>query len=207
MEAEIYPLILDGTKTGEVAVRREGGWTVFDARSVMLSDVVRISVYGGEREGYLGVLAPEGDQLTLHRRFSRSAMRDFPATIEFAGRSGRGGSAATETADTEQAVEPKVEAAAPEEAEKTAPQAADNGGAPKEDENKEDENEEAPPRIEDVYWYASPDGALVCFDGTHNLIALPVGDQRIPDGHGGWPREIEGREYIIYRTKDGRLVR
>ena len=202
MEAEIYPLILDGTKAGEVAVRREGGWTVFDVRCVMLPDVVRVSVYGGEREGYLGVLAPEGDQLTLHRRLSRSALRDFPSPIETAGRSGRGGSAATEAAETEPAAEPQPEAAASEETEETAPQAADNSGT-----LHEDGNEEAPPQIEDVYWYASPDGALVCFDGTHNLIALPVGDQRIPEGPGGWPQEIEGREYIVYRTKNGRLLR
>ncbi len=202
MEAETYPLILDGTRAGEVIVRREGGWTVFDVRSVMLPDVVRVSVYGGGREGYLGVLAPEGDQLTLHRRLSRSAMRDFPAAIESAGRSGLGGSAAAEASETEPAAEAQQEAAAPDGTAEQAPQAAEEGGTPR-----EDGNEEAPPRIEDVYWYASPDGALVCFDGTHNLIALPVGDQRIPEGPGGWPQEIEGREYIVYRTKNGRLLR
>ena len=66
---------------------------------------------------------------------------------------------------------------------------------------------EAPPGIEDLYWYASPDGALVCFDGTENLIALPLGDARIPGGGGGWRKRIEGRDYIVYRTKDGRLLR
>ena len=70
-----------------------------------------------------------------------------------------------------------------------------------------DRQNETPPELEDVYWYASPDGALVCFDGEHNLIALPAGDARIPDGPGGWPKTIEGKNYVVYRTKDGRLIR
>ena len=65
---------------------------------------------------------------------------------------------------------------------------------------------ETPPDIEDVYWYASPDGALVCFDGEQNLIALPLGDERVPAHVRGWPKTIEGREYVVYRTKDGRIV-
>ena len=64
-----------------------------------------------------------------------------------------------------------------------------------------------PQPLEDNYWYASPDGALVCFDGERNLIALPVGDPRIPEGGGGWTQSIEGRDYVVYRTKDGRLIR
>ena len=56
-------------------------------------------------------------------------------------------------------------------------------------------------------WYASPDGALVCFDGERNLIALPAGDVRIPAGGGGWQRTIEGKDYVVFRTKNGRLLR
>ena len=63
-----YPLLLDGARTGEVRVDTEGGWTVFDVQSEYVAGVVRVSVYGAGREGYLGVLAPEGEALTLHRR-------------------------------------------------------------------------------------------------------------------------------------------
>ncbi len=192
MEEERYPLILDGRQAGEVTVTRAGGWTVFRARCTGASGIVRISVYGGGREGYLGVLAPEEDAMTLCRRMSRSALRDFPSPIEYAGRAGQ----------------PCTDEAAPEEA---APEAPEETTAPAPAEPPAEQAREAeaesPPELADAYWYASPDGALVCFDGRENLIALPAGDERIPAGGGGWPRSIEGRDYIIFRTENGRLIR
>ena len=204
---ETYPLILDGAQAGTVTVRREGGWTVFDVQCAAAEGVKRVSVYGGGAEGYLGVLAPEDGALTLHRRFSRSAMRAFPAHIEYAGYAGQP-CAAPEPPEKPAPPEkptppeepaPPEEPTSPEEPVPEPPETPEPPPAP----NKE----EAPPALEDVYWYASPDGALVCFDGEHNLIALPVGDARIPEGPGGWQRTIEGRDYVVYRTKDGKLLR
>ena len=60
--------------------------------------------------------------------------------------------------------------------------------------------------MEDLCWYASPDGALVCFDGVHSLIALPPADERVPQGIPGQPRQIEGRNYLVYVTTNGRIV-
>ena len=188
---ERYPLMIDGTQTGEVTLRKEGGWTVVDVRCAPLDGIVRVSVYGEAREGYLGVLAPEGEGLALHRRLSRSALREFPAQITHAGRAGEPCPEETE-AET-----PPVDAA-PEEEKAPEPKTEAEGAPP--------ENEEAPP-LEDVGWYASPDGALVCFDGEQNLIALPVGDARIPAGGGGWQRTIEEKDYVVFRTKNGRLLR
>lgn len=211
---ETYPLILDGAETGTVTMEREGGWTLFAVRSAMQPGIVRVSVYGEGREGYLGVLAPEGDALALRRRVSRSEMRAFPAVIAYAARAGHPVTAWEPETDQDPA---GGEAQPPEEGPDC--DAAD-GEAPPEPE-KEPEND-APPRPvpeaaqagaeemplpEDVYWYASPDGALVCFDGERNLIALPEGDERIPEGIGGRRQIIEGRDYIVYRTKDGRLLR
>ncbi len=190
---ERYPLILDGAASGSVSVHREGGWTVFDAQCDSVQGIVRISVYGEGREGYLGILEPEAGKFALHRRLSRSAMREFPVRIEYAGPAGQ--SAAAEGVPEP----PECMAEAPEQ---TPPEPV-----PEQPPNREEDRNETPPELEDVYWYASPDGALVCFDGEQNLIALPVGDERIPDGPGGWPRTIEGQEYIVYRTKDGRLIR
>ena len=62
-----------------------------------------------------------------------------------------------------------------------------------------------PEDTDGLYWYSSPDGALVCFDGAQNLIALPPSDARNP-GRGGVLRRVEGRDYLVYRTKNGRLV-
>ena len=196
---ETYPLILDGAQAGTVTVRREGGWTVFDVQCAAAEGVRRVSVYGGGAEGYLGVLAPENGAMTLHRRFSRSAMRAFPAHIEYAGYAGQPCTAP----------EPPEESAPPEKPIPPEEPAPPEESTPQEEPPQEEPapNKEAPPALEDVYWYASPDGALVCFDGEHNLIALPVGDARIPEGPGGWQRTIEGRDYVVYRTKDGKLLR
>ena len=177
-----YPLLLDGARTGEVRVAAEGGWTVFDVQSECVTGVVRVSVYGAGREGYLGVLAPEGETLTLHRRLSRSDLRGFPAQIEYAGRAG-------------QPQTPPQEEPAPEQPEPAPPaEAAD------ETERKASGDEA------DLYWYATPDGALVSFDGKENRIALPAGDARIPTGGGGRAETIDGRDYVVFRSKNGRLL-
>ena len=211
---ETYPLILDGAETGKVTLEREGGWTLFDVRSAMLPGIIRVSVYGEGREGYLGVLAPEGEGLALRRRVSRSEMRDFPAAIAYAGRAGHPITVWEPEADpdpvggeTREPQEvPECDAAAGEIQPK--PVEAPEFAPPPEPVPDPEQSmpEEAPPLPEDVYWYASPDGALVCFDGERNLIALPLGDDRIPEGIGGRRQTIEGREYVVYPTKDGKLI-
>ena len=190
MEQGVYPLLLDGERAGEVRVSAEGAWTVFSVDCAMRPGIVRVSVYGAGREGYLGVLAPEGERLTLCRRISRSALREFPAQIEYAAAAGA-----------------PIPAAPPEEPPEGSEAAeCEAPAAPPEPEKAPEEKDASPPGLEDLYWYASPDGALVCFDGTENLVALPLGDARIPAGGGGWQKTIEGRAYMVYRTRDGRLL-
>lgn len=65
--------------------------------------MLRLSVYGGGREGYLGVMSPAGDgRVALRRSLSRAALRGFPERIEYAAPSG------------EAAPAPKPEKPAPE---------------------------------------------------------------------------------------------
>ena len=174
---ETYPIMLDGELAGKLKVEARGARTQFDAECRMRPGLVRLSVYGGGREGYLGVLAPEGEALALHRILSREQMRAFPAEIEFVERAGRSAEIAAEP-------EPPAEPARPPE-----------------------EKEEIPADTGALDWYASPDGALVCFDGEHSLIALPLGDPRIPEGLPGERRSVEGADYLVYPTKDGKIVR
>lgn len=183
---ETYPIMLDGELAGKLKVDAKGARTVFDAECKLRPELVRISVYGGGREGYLGVLAPEGEALVLHRALSREQMRAFPAEIESVERAGRGAevSADGDGAGAAHAAETESAPPAPEEKSETVP--ADTGT---------------------LDWYASPDGALVCFDGTHSLIALPLGDARIPEGVEGERRTIEGGDYLVYPTKDGKIVK
>ena len=67
---------------------------------------------------------------------------------------------------------------------------------------------EPPPEADpnSLSWYSSPDGALVCYDGARTLIALPLGDERIPPDVHGENRTVEGREYLVYRTQNGRII-
>ena len=80
-----YPIIHDGRRIGVLETRREGAYTRFEARCVFLPGVRRLFLYGGGRSAPLGIPQPEGGALVLRRRFSRAAMRAFPAPIEYAG--------------------------------------------------------------------------------------------------------------------------
>ena len=80
-----FPIIHDGRRIGVLETRREGAYTRFEARCAFLPGVRRLFLYGGGRSAALGVMQPEGGALVLRRRFSRAAMRAFPAPIEYAG--------------------------------------------------------------------------------------------------------------------------
>ena len=193
-----YPIMIDGELAGKLTVTAQGVRTVFDAVCRPLAGIVRISVYGGGREGALGVLAPDGERFGLHKALSRTELKAFPAEIESVERSGL-----QRPAIPEAAAEPDAELVPEESPELPAP-------VPEEPtpEEQPQEDEETPKAEEDddLFWYSSPDGALVCFDGTRSLIALPVGDARIPEGFGGERRIVEGREYLVYKTKNGKIV-
>lgn len=174
----VYPVLIDGELRGKLTVYTVGTAAVFDVECCFLPGIIRVSAYGEGQEGYLGVLAPEEETLSLHKKLSRSALQKFPHTIEVVERAGQGGQY-TQSAETPN---PSEEKPAPASEEAAVPEDADG-----------------------LYWYSSPDGALVCFDGERNLIALPPSDARNP-GSGGVLRCVEGRDYLVYRTKNGRLV-
>ena len=86
---ETYPILFDGVQTGTLTLARRGLLTEFTARCDDPGRLVRLSVYGGGREGYLGVMEPEDGKLTLCRRLSRGAMALFPEKIEYASEAGQ----------------------------------------------------------------------------------------------------------------------
>ena len=211
---ETYPILIDGEAAGRLTVERQGSLTTFEADCEMREGLIRLSVYGGGREGYLGVLAPEGDRLTLRKRLSRSQTRTFPETIERVGRAGEpGGAARTVVERPDLGVERKKT-----KGEETDGESPGDSGRVGDDTRKvetkarnveldglaDGENDGTvgtdarttePPEL---HWFASPDGALVCFDGKRSLAALPLGDPRIPAGAEGRPRRIEGRDYLVF---------
>ena len=60
--SETYPVLINGEKKGTLTVSREGLTTRFDAKCEDPGTLVRLSVYGGGKEGYLGVMTPENLQ-------------------------------------------------------------------------------------------------------------------------------------------------
>lgn len=98
-----WPVMFGGREIGSLRAHERGAMTVFEAEAADPGGVLRLSVYGGGREGYLGVMSPAGDgRVALRRSLSRAALRGFPERIEYAAPSG------------EAAPAPKPEKPAPE---------------------------------------------------------------------------------------------
>lgn len=98
-----WPVMFGGREIGSLRAHERGTMTVFEAEAADPGGVLRLSVYGGGREGYLGVMSPAGDgRVALRRSLSRAALRGFPERIEYAAPSG------------EAAPAPKPEKPAPE---------------------------------------------------------------------------------------------
>ena len=53
---------------------------------------------------------------------------------------------------------------------------------------------------EDVIWYAVGDGTLVRREGSHQYMAFPAEEVRLPRGGGFLLRRIEGRQYVVFRV-------
>lgn len=164
-----YPLLIDGRESGELRVTRRGALTLFEAEAEDGGGILRLSVYGGGREGYLGVMSPSGEgRVALRRQLSRAALRDFPEHIEYAAPAGAA------PAVTEPEPEPEPESAP-------------------EPEPGPDEGPES-----GLIWYSSPDGTLSAHDGRRLLVALPADDARVPAWAGDVVRSINGRKYVVF---------
>lgn len=171
---ETYPIVLENKRAGTLEVERRGLMTVFSAILQDRGRLVRLSCYGEGREGYLGVMAPDGaGNITLRRSLSRADMRDFPKEIEYAAPAGE----AIRRAVSGEEKKPDT-AVRPERVEEPA-------ASP--------ETEEG-----DILWFSAPDGTLSTFDGKRSLIALPAEDARVPRGSEGIVRRINGQEYIVF---------
>ena len=167
-----WPLILDGVECGFVTAEKRGAYTVFTARALYTGELKRISLYGGGREGYLGVLAPDPEGVwRLTRRLTRTELSGFPAAPEYAAESGG---------------KPPAE-----------PEPEDAGTQP-DAEKTEAEPETAPPARPEELWYAAPDGTLSRFDGKRLLVAMPSSGVRVPDWAKGVVQRINGREYVVF---------
>ena len=185
--SETYPVLINGEKKGTLTVSREGLTTRFDAKCEDPGTLVRLSVYGGGREGYLGVMTPENGVLTLHRKLTRAALAAFPAEIEFAAEAGRKSAAPEQKPENGQTPEKRPE---------TAPaQAAPVPLAPKPRE-----------RTGDVLWRDAGDGSLYTVYKNQPYRAIPMAAWGLPTERMVEKRTINGVEYAIFALKDGKIV-
>ena len=167
-----YPLLLNGTVSGRLSVTADGLFTVFSAYAPLSPELIRISVYGGGREGALGLMIPENGVLRLRKRLSKLRMLSFPEHIEYAAESGLAISC--------------DEPAVPDlcHAEITVP--VEEDACPGEPETEES----------DLLWYEAPNGVLTAYAGDRILTALPSALRR--HYAGADVRLICGREYVVF---------
>lgn len=171
-----YDILSGGEVIGTLRVGRQGLLTVFAARAVNRGGILRLSVYGEGREGYLGVMSPAGDgQLALRRALSRAALTAFPRTIEYAAPAGQ--------LNPRPASNPPAQTNPPAQANPPTPTAPPA---------------QTPASETDTLWHRAPDGTLRRYEGRRLLIALPAGDPRLPPGAPDILRVIEGRKYVVF---------
>lgn len=76
------PVYLNGEPVGALTVIAEGLYTRVSLRLPLQERALRLYLHSGEQTLPLGVPVPEGDMLTLTRRFSRSELGTFPLPPE-----------------------------------------------------------------------------------------------------------------------------
>ena len=79
------PILIDGKERGTLETRREGAYTIFEARCAYVPGIRRLRVFGEGGSGCLGVMQPAGGELRLKKRLSRAELRSFPEKIAYAG--------------------------------------------------------------------------------------------------------------------------
>ncbi len=184
-----YPIIINGEEAGRLCVTKDGILTAFDARCKDPGTLLRLSVYG-EKEAYLGVMAPDGSGgVHLHKRLSRASLAGFPETIRFAGPAGQPFSAEKETDEEPVGVTPPEEAR-PEE---TALRA--------EDAEPSTSTEETEP--EPIRWRHGAGGALVGTRADVRYLAVPIKAGVVPVGGDFERQRIANAEYAVFVIKSG----
>lgn len=176
MDERKFPVRLDGEIKGELTVASEGLLRRFDARCADPGRLVRLSVYGQGREGYLGVMEPENGALVLHRRLSRAETEAFPSVIEYAAEAG------ASAAESALVPEPPPRR---EERRRTGPRVK----APE----------------EDTLWHPVGDGSLYAETKDGSFRAIPLALHGMPGSKIAERRTIEGVEYALFHLENGRI--
>ena len=177
---ESYPIILSGQDPGSLRVLRRGLYTEFTAVCPDPGTIVRLSVYGEGREGYLGVMEPSDGMLRLTRRLSRRAMEGFPARIDYAAPAGQDPAPLDAPAKT------------PDE---TPERTGTDEGSLRPDEPDTD-----------LLWFQAGDGSLVTLWEGRQYRAIPMAAWGLPLEHAVERRTIDGVEYAVFAIRSDQIV-
>ena len=206
-----YPVLIEGRERGRLTVTKQGLMTVFEAECEDVGGVLRLSAYG-EREGYLGVMAPDEDgALRLKKSLSRSALMPFPKRISHAAKSGMAiEEAGPETQEKIQSLDIAYEDEPSGDVE--------TSGIIEEPFDRQEESKPEPepkavtelelPKSEDgdIIWQRGADGALTSTDIEGiKRIAVPAREGAKPIGRSYELKTIEGAEYIVFEVKNGKI--
>ena len=172
---------------GVLTVERQGLVTAFTARCEDPGRLVRLSVYGGGVEGYLGVMEPTGGRLVLCRKLTREAMRGFPEHFEYAAEAGN---------PVAPAPPPKTE-----EKQKTGPQRPANCPANRGGRQSREQGSG------DVLWAQVGEGSLYARWKGREYRAIPMAAWGLPLEQAVDRRVIGGVEYAVFALKDGVIVK
>ena len=178
--SEKIPIRLDGAVKGNLTVTREGLNTVFAARCEDPGRLVRLSVYGQGKEGYLGVMTPERGALQLTRRITRAGLSGFPEIIEYAAEAGQ--------SPLPPPVQPMKKPGCA-----TIP-GASGRRCPKQGEKQPEKQAEE----EGLLWYPTGDGSLYTTWQGRAYRAIPMSPCGLPRQNMVEQRSIQGVEYAVY---------
>ena len=176
-----YPIYIHHENAGTLKVEPQGLYTRFFAHLPDSGELIRLYVYGEGKSALLGVAMPENGELILERKFSRTALRDFPSVIDYAAPEGE----ALEEPEPEPIPEPEpVSEPVPEPVPKPIPEPMPEPEARSEE--------------PELIWYSRADGCLTTLWQGHSYVAVPLelcGEER--EGMLE-QRMIEGREYAVF---------
>lgn len=191
-----YPIMIDGAAAGTLNVTTAGLFTVFEANVPGREGLLRLSVYGGGDEGYLGVMQPWSGGLYLRRRLSRRECAALPQKIEYAAPAGAAAARTEVSAPDADAAQTAQDAPETEPAQETAPE---NECAPEAEASASPSPAAVPipDDAEELLWFTRPDGTLTAFDGHGCIIAIPAKLRRRAPG--AVLRRIGGTVYMLFR--------
>ena len=186
-----YDVFYGDNPIGRLIIERDGAAYHFQCSCRYFSaDVLRLYCVSGEKTALLGVMLPEGGKLVLKKRFTKNMLSDIGITdISRCFLRGR------EEPAPEPEVKEKIAIIAPTEAANWLP------------------------AYDAASLFSDADIASACRDVTgaltkesrdSRLLAIPIlldaPFPLMPVFCFGWSEKIDGKDYVVFRVRDGKLI-